>query len=112
MNTVKDIKEGLQFILHNRGMTILYVELSIVMFFITPLFVLFPFYIEDFLKAPADWYGYILATFTIGNLIGAMIAGIKTSGCIRRNLLITSFIMSSIFWSGMGFVTFSHHFFT
>lgn len=70
-----DTLVGLRYVWHRPGMRRL-VEVSAVQaFFTAPIVVLLPFFVEDTLGAKADWYGYILAAYGAGALLGYGAAG-------------------------------------
>ncbi len=67
--------EGLRFVAGQRGMRtalLLYMALN---FFIAPVIVLLPFFVENHLGLRADWYGYLMAAFGLGSLLGFLLAG-------------------------------------
>jgi MFS family permease len=101
---ISDIKEGFAFVWKNKGMRALFFSAAFLNFFLSPIGVLLPFYVEDFLNVNSDWFGFILAAFGAGALIGYLIAGaIKISGH-KRTFLTTSllFLVGLAFgWLGM-----------
>lgn len=66
-------------------------------FFGSPFIVLLPFLVEDRLALPSDWYGYILAGFGGGALVGYVVAGsIHLSGRVRGMMLIGNLMALSL----------------
>ncbi len=104
-NIFHDIKEGLRFILDNRGMTYALIGSSIVMFLFGPLIVLLPFFVEDYLKAATDWYGYLVAGLSVGSAIGYATGSIKVKGHVRSSILILFLIIAFVLWGILGFMT-------
>ena len=91
-----DLKEGLRFTWNNIGLRALIITAAFVNFFATPIIILLPFYVEDFLHVRADWYGYILAGFGLGSLLGYAAAGvIRLSEKIKSRIFIIDFILMS-----------------
>ncbi len=90
----KDTIEGLKIVWGNTGMRAMFFVAAFLNFFIMPLIVLLPFYVEDFLGVTPDWYGYLLAGFGLGALIGYGFAGtLKLSGKRRSRSVITAMIL-------------------
>ncbi len=100
-----DTIAGFRYVWQRKGMRTLFAVATLLNFFAMPFFVLFPFYIEDFLKVTTDWYGFLLAAFGIGSLLGYMLAGtIRVAGRTRSTLLISSLIVMSLGFAGLGMV--------
>ena len=102
---IDDIKEGFLFIWQNKGMRDLFFTATLLNFFLVPGMVLTPFFVEDYLMANSDWYGYIIAGMGLGSIIGFAIAGsIKVSGPVRSNMNITAIILLTLFLTLFGFI--------
>ncbi len=100
-----DLVEGLQYVWQRRGMRDLFVAATFLNFFSAPFPVLMPFYVEDHLGATPDWFGFILAAFGVGALIGYAVAGsLKISGVIRSRLIITLLFVQSLQFALFGVV--------
>jgi MFS family permease len=72
---LNDLVEGLRFVGTHRGMRtslLLYMAMNFIM---APVIVLLPFYVENHLGLGAQWYGYLMAVFGVGALIGYVLAG-------------------------------------
>ncbi len=93
---VRDTREGFTYIWRNRGLRFLILAASFLNFLIAPVIVLLPFFVEDFLMTTSDWYGYIMAGFGAGSIVGYLAAGaVKFSGRTRGSLTILSLILMS-----------------
>ncbi len=91
-----DTMEGFRYVWGHAGIRAFFFAAAFINFFVIPIFVLLPFYVEDHLKATSDWYGYILAALGFGTLIGYAIAGgVKISGHIRSTAVISALILLS-----------------
>ena len=69
-----ELLEGFRFVLAHRGLRtslLLYMALN---FFIAPVIVLLPFFVEDYLALGPQWYGYLMAGFGLGALLGYLAA--------------------------------------
>lgn len=91
-----DTMEGFRYVWGHAGIRALFFAAAFINFFVIPIFVLLPFYVEDYLKATSDWYGYILAALGFGTLIGYAIAGgVKISSHIRSTAVISALVLLS-----------------
>lgn len=101
----KDTIEGFNYTWNNRGLRSLFFIAATLNFFIIPFAVLMPFFVEDFLHATTDWYGYLMASFGVGALIGYTIAGgIKLSGKSRSWCVIVALILNCIMFVAIAFM--------
>jgi MFS family permease len=92
-----DTIEGFQYVWKHAGIRTLFFAAAFINFFAIPFVVLLPFYVENSLNARADWYGYLLAAFGLGSLIGYTIAGaIKFPANIRSTIVILTLILMSL----------------
>lgn len=100
-----DIKEGIDYIMLNRGLrTLLFVSIFIT-FFSTPITILLPFFITDVLHAPNTWFGLLLIAYGIGTLIGYLSVGfIRMRGKTRARYMIAFMIMNALGYIVLGFV--------
>lgn len=103
---VSDTREGLRYVWHQKGMRVLFLVAALLYLFISPMALLLPFYVEDYLKLNADWYGYLLMSLGVGSVIGYTIAGsANVRGRDQSNLIILSLLGASIGMGFMGFIT-------
>lgn len=72
----RDTVEGFSYVWRRPGMRNFFLAVAVLNFFSMPFIVLLPFYVEDVLQAPPDWYGYLLAVFGGGALVGYALAGV------------------------------------
>ncbi|MFB0564102.1 MAG: MFS transporter [Candidatus Aminicenantaceae bacterium] len=91
-----DTIEGFRYVWGHTGIRALFFAAAFINFFAIPIVVLLPFYVEDHLNATPDWYGYILAAFGFGTLVGYGIAGAaKISSHIRSKAVISALVLMS-----------------
>jgi MFS family permease len=89
-----DTLEGFRYAWQNKGIRILIFASAFMNFFLMPIIVLLPFYVEDFLLAKSQWYGYVLAGLGFGSLIGYAIAGgVKISPITRSKAVVAALIL-------------------
>jgi len=94
-----DLAEGLRYIWRNPGLKALVLLSAASSFFATPFVVLLPFYVEGSLRAPVDWYGFILAAFGVGSLLGFVLAGVASlRGQKRATVLIVVMLLDAVFY--------------
>ncbi len=103
---IRDTKEGLSYVWNEKGMRILFLAAALLHLLIAPMLLLLPFYVEDYLKQNASWYGYLLAAVGAGSVVGYLIAGgINVRGRAQSNLIILSLLGASISLGIVGFIT-------
>jgi len=92
----RDLAEGLRYVWQTAGLKGLVLISAFNNFFSVPILLLLPFYIEDHLKAPVDWYGFLLAGFGVGSLLGYLFAGIsKFAGKRRARMMIAAMLLDA-----------------
>ena len=102
----RDTIKGLKIVWSDTGMRSMFFMAAVLNFFIMPIIVLLPFYVEDFLGVTPAWYGYLLAGFGFGALIGYGVAGsVKVSGKIRTGTVIVSMILLNILLASLSIIT-------
>jgi len=98
-----DTVEGFRYIWQRRGMRTLFFAAAFLNFFLAPIMVLLPFYIEDHLLASPDWFGYFLAAIGAGSMLGYIAAGlIKAHGPVRMLIVIVSLVLDSLAIAALG----------
>lgn len=89
---LRNLREGLAYIREQEELRNFLLILCLYHFFISPFTVILPFYVSDVLKTSPAWYGYFMAAFGVGLMIGFMLAGllkpsprgqsVLTTGCL------------------------------
>jgi MFS family permease len=91
-----DLLEGLRFVGAQKGMRtslLLFMSLN---FFIAPVIVLLPFFVQDYLGLDPQWYGYLMAAFGVGALAGYAFAGaIPARGKAREAVMALGLTLQS-----------------
>ncbi len=101
-----DTAEGFRYIWRRKGMRNLFFAATFLNFFLSPIMILLPFYIEDFLHATPDWFGFFLAAIGGGSMLGFITAGaIKTYGKTRMLVVIIALFFNALAIAALGFVT-------
>ncbi len=92
----RDLSEGMRFVFTHAGMRTSLLLFMALNFFIAPVIVLMPFFVQDFLGLGPQWYGYLMAAFMVGSLLGFASAGIvPTRGRAREAVMAVSMTAQS-----------------
>ncbi len=101
-----DIAEGLHYVWKRTGLRNLLFGAAFLNFFSMPIILLLPFYVEDFLKARPDWYGFILAAFGVGAMLGYLAAGVlRLSGQARSVAMVIVLFCQTLGLGSLGIIT-------
>ncbi|MFL6200427.1 MAG: MFS transporter [Thermoanaerobaculia bacterium] len=102
---LQETAEGFRYLGRNRGLRDFAVLASMINFFAVPILVLFPFYVELYLKAGPRWYGFLLAAMSGGAVIGYLIAGtLKLKGETRGRAILFALTVAPFLFVLIGFV--------
>lgn len=103
---LSETKEGLRYVWGRKGMRVLFIVAALLYLFIAPMYMLLPFYVEDYLNLDASWYGYLLMSLGIGSALGYLIAGTaNVRGRDQSNMIVLSLLGAAIAMGIMGFLT-------
>jgi DHA3 family macrolide efflux protein-like MFS transporter len=108
------MKEGIRYLVREPGLNLTILVFCALNFCVAPLYVLLPFFVDQNLKAGAEWYGFLLGGFGIGILAGYAGSGLLKLPPRRRAaawglaLVVMSVIAVSGFfftnvWAALGF---------
>ncbi len=99
----RDVVDGFRYIWHRDGLRELVFVSAFLNFFTVPIIVLLPFFVEDFLKASVDWYGFLIASYGIGSVIGYIFAGaFKWTGAVRYRVMAVIILLESLGYGLLG----------
>jgi len=103
---LSETADGFRYLWRQTGLRDFTLIASLVNFLGMPILVLFPFYVELFLKRDARWYGFLLAAIGAGSVAGFILAGARPQvGEARRRWIATAMILAPLFFGLLGFVT-------
>ena len=89
-----DLKKGLRYTWGNKGLRHSVIIIALQNFFLAPLIILLPFFVDSFLKIGPEWFGFLLAIYSVGSIIGYLCAGsIKIPGKLKSIIIISSHIL-------------------
>jgi len=101
----RETAEGFRYLWKQTGLRDFAVIASVVNFLGMPIMVLFPFFVELYLKKDARWYGFLLAAIGAGSVAGYILAGAKPlEGEKRRSWISTAMILAPLFFGLLGLV--------
>ena len=85
--------EGFRHVWNQAGLKNLFFTAAFLNFLLAPIAVLLPFYVEDWLHTTPDWFGFIMAGFGAGAMIGYVAAGsLKLPGKVRAVTVIAALV--------------------
>ena len=95
--------DGVRFVLRQSGMRNLLLVATGLNFFAAPIFVLLPFYVALTLRQQSDWYGFLLASLSIGSIAGLALATRTQRAGIPRSRMITfALVLAPLALGGLG----------
>ncbi len=102
----QDFVHGFRYVWSKGGLRELVLASAFLSFFTVPVIVLLPFYVEDILKVSVDWYGFLLAAYGVGSVIGYVLAGvIRLVGTTRSKVMVGVIIVESAGYGVLGLVS-------
>jgi len=100
-----DLVEGFRYIIQRPGLRDTVLISAVMAFFTAPAGLLLLFFINDTLNVAIGWYGAVLSAYTLGILIGTIIAGVTRMTPQTRGKVILIFIFTQAIGYGIfGFV--------
>lgn len=83
----QEMLEGWQHVRGRTGLRGVFILIGFMNFFLMPIILLLPFYVEGVLGAEPDWYGFLIAAFGAGGLGGNLAAGtLRLAGPMRARV--------------------------
>ncbi|MBF0527702.1 MAG: MFS transporter [Deltaproteobacteria bacterium] len=102
-SVLMNLREGLVYIRAYEELRNFLLIICLYHFFVSPFTVILPFYVTDVLRVSPDWYGYLMASFGAGLMIGFILAGsLKPSGAGQSALVIGCLGLSALGYLGIG----------
>lgn len=97
--------DGLRYVKRRAGLKKLLFASVFVNFFSVPITLLLPFYVDLVLHRSEVWFGYLIAAYAFGSIIGYFLASILKLSPLRRGQFIVLFmIMNAIIYVFLGLV--------
>jgi len=86
--------EGLRYLRGNRGLLTLVAVYAVLNFLISPVLVTLPFFATDYLGLGPAWYGYLMAAFGLGAMLGFLAAGAFPTRGRARELAVNASLVA------------------
>jgi MFS family permease len=103
---LRETADGFRYLWKQTGLRDFTLIASVVNFLGMPIMVLFPFFVELYLKKDARWYGFLLAAIGAGSVAGFVLAGAKPlKGEERRRWIAMAMILAPLLFGILGFVS-------
>ena len=100
-----EIIEGLRHIHARSGMRMLFYTMAFFQLVMVPMLILFPFYVEDYLRAGPQWYGFLLAASGFGTFLGYGLGGaLKLSARNSSRATVVVMVVMSLCLTALSFV--------
>jgi len=98
-----EIIDGLRYVWHRSGLRELVIVSALLNFFVAPIVILLTFFVEDTLQVGIEWYGYMLAGYAVGSLLGFLVAGaLPLPHKIRGVVLVMVILLNGITFGLLG----------
>lgn len=100
----RDTLDGFRYVKSSAGLKALLLFTAARSFFMGPLPVLMPFFVEDTLGVPVDWFGYLIASSAIGVLTGSGLMGLlRIKPQVRSYIVLSGYVVTAIAFVSFGF---------
>jgi MFS family permease len=96
--------EGFRYVWAQKGQRDFLFTAALINFLATPAMVLFPFYVERYLHAGPQWYGFLISGISVGVVVGFLGAGtLRLTGTKRAQGILTAMVLYPIFFGSLTF---------
>jgi MFS family permease len=100
----RDTLDGFQFVRRQPGMLGFLSIVAAINFFFMPVFVLLPFYSTNVLRSGPGAYGFLMAAFAAGGLLGfAAVGSLRPVGKARQRVVVAALLGNSLGIGALGF---------
>lgn len=100
-----DLAEGFRYVWQLKGFRYFILAVSLENFFLMPVIVLFPFFISLYLGKGAAWYGFLMASVSLGTVCGFLLAGVlRLKGPAQAWAMILSLLLVPLLYGTLGYL--------
>jgi DHA3 family macrolide efflux protein-like MFS transporter len=97
--------EGFRYVWAQTGLRDFMIVASVINFLATPGMVLFPFYVDLYLDAGKQWYGYMVSGISVGAICGFLLAGVlRLTGKRRATGILIAMLLYPVFFGSLAFL--------
>lgn len=101
----RDLGEGFRYIWMYKGFRYFLFAASLMNFFIMPVVVLFPFYVSLYLGKGSDWYGFLVASLSLGTICAFLLASsLRLKGPARAWTILGGMLIAPCLYGTLGFI--------
>jgi DHA3 family macrolide efflux protein-like MFS transporter len=94
--------DGFRYFWSRTGLRDFTIVACVINFLSTPGLVLFPFYVDLYLKAGPQWYGFLMAAVSVGVIVGFLLAGsLRLEGKGRATAILTAMLLYPVFFGSL-----------
>lgn len=98
-----DLKDGLRYVWAAPGLKGLVLISALGNFFTAPILLLLPFYVREYLAVSEDWYGYLLAAFGVGSVLGFGVVSVTAlTGRGRAAVILVVMVVDALTYGALG----------
>jgi MFS family permease len=99
----EEILEGLRYVWARSGLRNFVLLSTILSFFAAPVAILLTFYVQDVMQVSPAWYGFLLAFYGGGSMLGFILAGaLQLPARLRGRVTILAILLQAIIYGLLG----------
>lgn len=101
---LRDLGEGFRYVWNYKGFRYFVLTASLMNFLLMPVTVLFPFYVKLYLGKGSEWYGFLVATVSVGSVSGYLLASVlRLKGPARAWTILGGLLVAPILYGTLGY---------
>lgn len=101
----RDLGEGFRYVWKYKGFRYFLLAASLMNFLMMPVIVLFPFYVSLYLGKGSEWYGFLVASLSLGTICAFLIASaLRLRGPARAWTILAGMLAAPCLYGTLGFM--------